>query len=245
MSTFVLVHGAFLGKFCWDLLVPELAKFGHRSIAFDLPLEEPEAGAERYAQATVEAVHAAMSVDELAADPPVLVGHSMGGLIIPLVASQVKSSALVFLAAALPKPGCSFMERARSSESDVFLTEGDVNPYLNRELADEYWFHDCQREVSLWASEKIQAQNSAKIIFEVSPVKSLPTMPMYSLVGAKERLLSPVWSRRMSKELLGVVSTDVEAGHCPQISQPAEVARFLNEIAVGAVHGELDRAGRG
>jgi pimeloyl-ACP methyl ester carboxylesterase len=232
MSTFVLVHGAFLGGFCWDLLVPELARFGHRSIAIDLPIEVPELGAETYAEVTVRAIKSAMSEDEINSQPPVLVGHSMGGLIIPLVAHQLKVSALIYLAAALPMPGCSFMQRAKTTETDVFLTEGDVNPYLNRELAGQYWFHDCQPDVSAWATAKIRAQNSAKIIFEDSPLKSLPAVPMHSIVGAQERLLSPVWGRRMSKELLGIDSIDVAAGHCPQISQPSVVAKLLNDMTL-------------
>ena len=39
MSTFVLVHGAFLGAFCWERLVPELQALGHETVAFDLPIE--------------------------------------------------------------------------------------------------------------------------------------------------------------------------------------------------------------
>ncbi|HEY9682687.1 MAG TPA: alpha/beta hydrolase [Oculatellaceae cyanobacterium] len=229
MSIFVLVHGAFLGRFCWDLLVPELHNLGHQTVAFDLPIEVPELGAEAYAEFTLKEIERQLS--GVLSSPPVLVGHSMGGLVIPLVAQEIEVSGCVYLAAALPKPGASFMERARSVESDVFLTEGDVNPYLQRDLADRYWFHDCSKEVAAWAREKIRPHNSARIIFEQSPIKKLPEVPACSIVGAQERLLSPVWSRRMSQELLGVQSIDVEAGHCPQISQAKKVAEILHDFA--------------
>src|SRR5260221_10947192 len=37
VSTFVLVHGAWHGAWCWERLVPELEARGHASIAMDLP----------------------------------------------------------------------------------------------------------------------------------------------------------------------------------------------------------------
>jgi pimeloyl-ACP methyl ester carboxylesterase len=240
MSTFVLVHGAFLGRFCWDLLAPELDKLGHQTVAFDLPIEEPDLGAEEYARVTVKEVENHLNTlnthqdtTAKAASPIVLVGHSMGGLVIPLVASEIGAAACIYLAAALPKPGASFMERARGAESDVFLTEGDVNPYLHRELADRYWFHDCSEDVAAWARAKIRPHSSARIIFEQSPIKTLPSVPVCSIVGAQERLLAPVWSRRMSKELLGVDSIDIEAGHCPQVSQPKKVAEIMHAFVSG------------
>jgi pimeloyl-ACP methyl ester carboxylesterase len=37
MSTFLLVHGAWHGAWCWSKLVPELEALGHKTIVFDLP----------------------------------------------------------------------------------------------------------------------------------------------------------------------------------------------------------------
>ena len=43
MTKFVLVHGAWHGGWCWDLLVDELGKRGQRTVAPDLPYEDPTA----------------------------------------------------------------------------------------------------------------------------------------------------------------------------------------------------------
>ena len=37
MTQFLLVHGAFHGAWCWQKLVAELEKRGHRAKAIDLP----------------------------------------------------------------------------------------------------------------------------------------------------------------------------------------------------------------
>ncbi|MCH9016489.1 MAG: alpha/beta fold hydrolase, partial [Chloroflexi bacterium] len=37
MTTFVLVHGASHGSWCWDKVVPLLEAQGHEAVAVDLP----------------------------------------------------------------------------------------------------------------------------------------------------------------------------------------------------------------
>jgi alpha-beta hydrolase superfamily lysophospholipase len=37
MSTYVLIHGACHGSWCWDKVVPLLKQAGHQVEAFDLP----------------------------------------------------------------------------------------------------------------------------------------------------------------------------------------------------------------
>jgi len=91
-----LVHGSYHGAWCWDFLRPELERRGHRVITMDLPISDPTLGAADYAKA----VEAALDPDT----EPILVGHSMAGLVIPL--SQVASARTAEAAAAGdgPKP---------------------------------------------------------------------------------------------------------------------------------------------
>ena len=72
MSTFVLVHGAWHGAWCWERLIPELNHRGHRAIAMDLPCDELDAGLGDYADA---AAAACAGIDE----PVVVVGHPLPG----------------------------------------------------------------------------------------------------------------------------------------------------------------------
>ena len=76
MSTFMLIHGAWHGAWCWERLVPELESLGHRTLTVDLPSDDPTATFETYADHAVEA----MSTED---DQVVLVGHSMAGMSIP------------------------------------------------------------------------------------------------------------------------------------------------------------------
>ena len=81
---FSLVHGAWHGGWAWDLLRAELEARGHVVASPDLPCDDVAAGAVEYAR--------------LVPPAEVVVGHSLGGLTIPLVAARLR----VFLCALVP-----------------------------------------------------------------------------------------------------------------------------------------------
>src|SRR6266567_135170 len=98
---FVLVHGAYHGAWCWDELRTELERGGHSSTAVELPIEDPDAGAERYVDEVLQAV-------PRHADAVVMVGHSLAGLTIPIAASRTRTAMTIYLCALLPVPGLSW-----------------------------------------------------------------------------------------------------------------------------------------
>lgn len=95
MSTFVLVHGAYHGGWCWRRLVPELESLGHRAVTPDLPCDDPTAG-----HATNVATVLAAMDDADAGSDVVAVDHSLGGFTAPLVALQRAVRRVVFLCTA-------------------------------------------------------------------------------------------------------------------------------------------------
>ncbi|MDP9482283.1 MAG: alpha/beta hydrolase, partial [Chloroflexota bacterium] len=106
----VLVHGSYAGAWIWDLVKPDLERRGHRVTAIDLPVSDPAIGAAGYAQTIVDAVDWT--------EPPVLVGHSMSGLVIPLVAAEHPVASLIFVAAMLARPGLSANEQRQAEPID-------------------------------------------------------------------------------------------------------------------------------
>ena len=63
-----------------ERLIPALEARGHRAVAMDLPCDDPTAGCARYAEVADAALPPA--------DDLVLVGHSLGGLTIPVLAAR-------------------------------------------------------------------------------------------------------------------------------------------------------------
>jgi pimeloyl-ACP methyl ester carboxylesterase len=110
--TFVLVHGAWHGGWCWKKVVPLLQAAGHRVIALTLTglgerahLINPKIGLTTH----VNDVLNTLEMDDLT--DVILVGHSYGGLVISSVAARARSRIrrLVYLDALVPDAGqCGF-----------------------------------------------------------------------------------------------------------------------------------------
>ena len=92
----VLLHGIGLGAWLWERDQEILAELGLESWALDLPGHGPEAGQDTRLEACYRQVGRAL--DQLEG-PVALVGHSAGGLIAQVVASERQLAALVLVAA--------------------------------------------------------------------------------------------------------------------------------------------------
>lgn len=104
MSLFCLVHGSTQNASCWDLLIPKLEQHGHDTVRMNLPTNEPEASATRYADVIAEAIPADRG-------DTVVVAHSASGLFLPLVPGKRRIRRLVFLAAVIPRLGKSLLDQ--------------------------------------------------------------------------------------------------------------------------------------
>jgi alpha-beta hydrolase superfamily lysophospholipase len=81
MSSFVFVHGAWHGAWCWSKVVSLLEGTGHRAIALDLPGHGRDDTP--ITQVTFEAYcNKLREILEAQTEPVILVGHSMGGRVI-------------------------------------------------------------------------------------------------------------------------------------------------------------------
>lgn len=228
MSTFCLVNGSTQNPLCWNLLVPELERHGHRTITPSLPLDEPAAGGLRYANVIALAL-------EDAGDDIVLVGHSASGMFIPLVPDLHPIRQLVYLASLIPKPGASIRDQL-VDDPDMLNAEwldafrAGKDPSTNDEVAIKFLFHDCPAEalnLGLITRTRMYAEGAMK---EKFPLEALPNIPSSYIVCSDDRTITPDWSRRTALQRLGVEAIEIPGGHCPYLSRPLELADVLIKI---------------
>lgn len=225
----VLVHGAYHGAWCWDLLRDELDRLGHRVVAVDLPISDATAGAEAYAQAVLTAAQ------DL--DAPTIVGHSMAGVVVPLVAAVRPVERLVFLAAFLPVPGISVNEQRSREPIDgtvplataEWTSLGDDVWLVGPNTARELFFHDVPDDLVAWATRQLRPQ-AYRVMNEPSPLARWPDVPMSSIVCRDDRALNPVWARAAARSRLGVEPIEIDGGHSPFLARPSELARLLDSL---------------
>ena len=122
MSTYVLVHGAWHGAWCWYRVASRLRRAGHTVIAPDLaglgkdktPIAE--VSLERWTKDICDIVDAA-------SEPVILVGHSRGGIVVSQVAERRpdKLAVLVYLAAFLLRDGETLLGVAQTDGTSLAL----------------------------------------------------------------------------------------------------------------------------
>jgi pimeloyl-ACP methyl ester carboxylesterase len=227
----VLVHGSYHGAWCWDRLRPELEGLGHRVITMDLPVSAPALGASAYADVVIEAIDG--SID------PVVIGHSMAGLVIPLVAARRKVRRLVFLTAFLPLPGSSANDQRASEPIDGRFTPttsewtamGDDVWSVGPNTATEIFFHDADPATAAWAVQQLRPQ-SYRVMNEITPLETWPEVESRAIICADDHALNVDWARSAYSERLGVVPVELPGGHSPFMTKPAELARAI-DAAIG------------
>jgi pimeloyl-ACP methyl ester carboxylesterase len=228
-----LVHGSYHGAWCWELLTPELERLGHRVVAMDLPISDPTLGAADYARAIEVAID-----DSL--DPgsePILVGHSMAGLVTPLVAARRPIRRLVFLAAFLASPGTSANDQRAAEPIDgrvPLATEewtdlGDDVWMVGPNTATELFFDDAPPDVARWATQRLRPQSYA-VLNETTPLAAWPDVESRVIVCRDDRAINPDWVRTAARERLGAKAIELDGSHSPFLTRPAELASVLDSL---------------
>jgi pimeloyl-ACP methyl ester carboxylesterase len=223
MSLVFLVHGSTQDASGWDLLAPELEKLGHDTARTNLPADEPDASATRYADIIATAIP-----DDR--DDVVVVAHSASGLFLPLVPERRRVRRLVFLAAVIPQIGKSLLDQVKA-EPDMLNPEWiGKDPTRDDALAMKFLFHDSSPEVDRWALSTRRLMYAKQAMLEVCPLKSWPRVPSSYVVCADDRTVCPDWSRRAARTRLGVEPIELPGGHCPHVSRPKDLARVLDAL---------------
>jgi pimeloyl-ACP methyl ester carboxylesterase len=232
MATFGLVHGAGHGAWCWERLIPILEALGHRAFAMDLPCEDATAGCLRYAETVDRALPV---VEDL-----VLVGHSLSGLTIPLVAARRPVRKLVFLCAMVPDFGRSLLDQV-AAEPDLYdpvirghpgrMTDPDGTTWFRDEAAArDVFYQDCTAADAHWAFARLRRQAVAPRR-EACPLSAWPPGERAYVLAREDHAISPAWSRRVARERLGVEPIEIEGSHSPFISRPSSLAGVLDRLA--------------
>jgi pimeloyl-ACP methyl ester carboxylesterase len=225
VTIFGFVHGAWHGAWCWDLVAEQLSDRGHESIAIDLPTEDPLAGADAYADAVVAALK---DYDDI-----VLVGHSLGGLTVPVVAARRPVRRMVLVAPLLPTPGSSFDEQY-AAEPEILMpglgagqTElPDGSSQWQPQAAIATMYPDAPPPVAEWAAGRLRRQHW-RVSREVTPLPAWPDAEVRVIACAQDSVVNPDWVRRSAKVRFGAEAHVIGGDHSPFLARPRELVDVL------------------
>ena len=238
-SEFVLVHGAAHGAWCWDEVAERLEAKGHRVITLDLPGHGRRASEVRQASVATYARAVADAMAREGISRGIVVGHSMGGLVICKAAELVPAriAHLVFLAAVVLPHGGSLAgvhltAAGREALRGMVAGRGDGAFLYPAEIAWARWMHDLPRDHPSVARALAQLTPQAARPF----LEPVDLRAFYSLRMPRTYircLLDAAVTPRKAAEYaarLGVTPIDMDCAHDAMLSAPDELARILGRI---------------
>jgi pimeloyl-ACP methyl ester carboxylesterase len=209
--TLVLVHGAWMNPLCWEKFQARYEAAGHRVLApawpyDDRPVAELRAAPDpRLAEVGLEAItsHYAAAIAALPV-PPVLIGHSFGGLIVQLLLQRGLGSCGVAIDSAPPRgilPGGA----ALKANLPVVTTLGGARKILT--MKPEHFARDFASNLSAadarTAYERYSVPTPGKPFFEVALAKPSCAVdfgksdraPLLLVAGQKDRTVTTGMNR--------------------------------------------------
>lgn len=236
MSTFVLVHGAWHGGWCWDKLRPLLEAAGHTVATPDLPGhgDDRTAIAEVTLDAYAERVCRAIDAQS---EPVVLVGHSMGGMVITAAAERRpdRIRTLVYLCAFLPGDGDTLMAISNDPDSLVLPhlemdEEGGFATVRDEGIAPAFYGH-CSTEDVAWAKSRLVPQAVAPLNEPVTVTPDRAGRVPRTYIECLDDCAIPIAAQRAMVaahpcERVFTLATD----HSPFLSTPHALAECLLSI---------------
>lgn len=196
----LFVHGAWHSSWCWEeYFLPYFAQHGYASHAFDLPGHGKSAGTKslRWMSIANYVTYLEQVIRQLD-QPPVLIGHSMGGLVVQKYLETHQVPAAVLLASVPPSGALRTTLRIAIHHPLHFLKANTTlqlypiieNPQLTREA---FFSADLPEEKVL--SYFARMQNESYRAFLDMIVLSLPhpkrvTTPLLVLGGQKDTIFT-------------------------------------------------------
>jgi pimeloyl-ACP methyl ester carboxylesterase len=230
----VLVHGGYHGAWCWDRLLPWLDA---PTLAVDLPGRGSHPMDLDDVTIEVAADSVCADIDAAGFDRVVLVGHSLAGVSLPMIAGRLadRVAHLVFVSCLVVPDGQSVVTMTpldQRDQADRRLRTGEgettvISPDHHRALLG----NDLDEEQ--WSSVRDHVGPDSMRFF-TDPVtwgEHLPDQPKTYVRLLQDRALPLVEQDEMIRRLgPGVTVHDIDAGHEVMITQPRQLAAVLTPI---------------
>jgi pimeloyl-ACP methyl ester carboxylesterase len=228
---FVLLHGAMLGRWIWERVVPRLAV---PALAVDLPGRgaKPADVTTLTLRDAIDAVVA--DIESWPTEQIVLVAHSLSGILVPGVISRLPRRVVhvVFVSGAVPKPGASYLDALPRAQRVflriVLLTQrkGLLSPpwATRRSLCN-----DLDEPTTNLVVGNITRE--APGIYSEPVLGEIPaSMPTTYVKLGSDHAFSPAVQDRMIARLQNPRVEQIDAGHLPMLGHPDQLAAMCNAV---------------
>ena len=238
-ETFVLVHGAWHGGWCWAAVINQLEKLGDRAYAIDLPghgtnyADRSKVTRDDY----VKSVAAFIERNDL--KNVVLAGHSLGGLTIPGVAAKIpkRIKRVVWVTALVALDGQPIVDPETSPLAKAAETLPERS--IPIEMMGKDFIDGLANDMAPVMREFVLSALSPQPIGPmVEPVAMAPYfatgIPSSYIVCEDDKTPvagAPNWHPHFSSRLKNPTLKVIKSGHEVMFTHPVECARALHGLA--------------
>jgi pimeloyl-ACP methyl ester carboxylesterase len=234
----VLVHGGGQGGWCWKACARVLRAGGHEVYTPTLTgFGERRHLVARGFETYVEDIANVLASEDL--EEVILVGHSMGGVIIPRVAERMagRIRAAIWLAAVVTVDGESLLQATPQSPwiARAVKLGADGTAHTDPLLILEANLQDGTPE----QRERVLRQHCdypPHALVEPGRLSAFLALglPTGYVTALRDRTIEPALCEKFAARLPGCRRASVDAGHGCMITQPEATARALLEVAGAA-----------
>lgn len=196
----ILIHGAWHTPLVWEPVRAVLEAAGRTVATPDLPFDATD----RLAADCVELITALGDLSQ-----SVVVAHTSGALVAPLVAAATPVAAMAYVNPLLPEIGRSFAEQ---TEEPTWGDRGSAGRRYDRDArsfwSDESEFArslaaDCSpvQIATLWNQLRPQSRG---VLREVTPLEAFPAVPSAVWIYEDDADISVKWMTDVARDRLGV-----------------------------------------
>ncbi|PLS18616.1 alpha/beta hydrolase [Bacillus sp. M6-12] len=239
MSTYVLVHGAWHGAWCWENIVPMLEKNGHTVYAVDLPSH----GADKTPASQVSLksyTNKVCSVIDEAKEPVILVGHSMGGIVVSQSAEYrpEKVKSIVYVTAFLLEDGQSMVDVIQTDTSslvppNMIISNDNVHCTVKDEALIEVFYEECPTPDAESSKSRLVVQPLEVLSTKLSLTKErFGRIPKYYIECLKDKAITNWCQKNMYTSTPCEEIFTLDTDHSPFYSASGELADILHSISL-------------
>ncbi|SFD49183.1 alpha/beta fold hydrolase [Flavobacterium phragmitis] len=236
-QTYVLVHGAWQAPYVWDEVKANLMKNGNSVIVVELPghgkdnTPNQNLSLNLYRDKVIEALSKVNG-------KVVLVGHSMGGMVVTAVAESIptKISRLVYIGAFLPTSGQAIADIAKTDpDSQLGPTLIEAADHLTLDVKSDELTRLFINDGTAAAKQKVIDNYRAEPAIPFSNAVTLTSQNFGSVEKVYIKTLQDiVISPRLQDQMISKAGIktiyEINSSHSPFLSQPKAVSDVLIQI---------------
>ncbi|MBC6110898.1 alpha/beta hydrolase [Pedobacter sp. CCM 8938] len=237
-KTFVLVHGAWQSAYVWSTVKTQLEKKGNKVIVVELPAH----GADN-----TPAVSVSMNIyrDKVVAaienltGKVILVGHSMGGIVVSAVAEKIpeRIEKLVFIGAFVPQDGESLIDLAFQDKTSLLRpnlipSADQLTLDVNKDKLTDIFCQDASELIKKLVIANYRSEPAIPFADKIKLTSAaFGSVKKYYIFTAKDQAIGQDLQKQMAKAA-GITNTYiVDTGHSPFLSVPEKVSEIFLEIS--------------